>query len=106
MSQAAGLAMVSRSHPHYSVAYQCKLLKAPRSTLYYQPEPVGEEDLALTRRMDELYLKWPFYGSRRLTAELRGEGHEVNRKRVRRLMQGRRVAQAFGDAAAGLAGIL
>ena len=39
------------------------------------------------RRIDEIYLKWPFYGSRRLAAELRGEGYAVNRKHVRRLMQ-------------------
>jgi putative transposase len=39
------------------------------------------------RRIDELYLKWPFYGSRRMVAQLRGEGHDVNRKRVQRLMR-------------------
>jgi len=39
------------------------------------------------RRIDELYLKWPFYGARRLVAELRGEGFAVGRKRVRRLMR-------------------
>jgi len=87
MSQAVRLAMISRSHPHYSVAHQCKLLKVPRSTLYYKPKAACDEELALMRRIDELYLKWPFYGSRRLTAELRGEGYDVNRKRVRRLMQ-------------------
>ena len=59
----------------------------PRSTLYYKRKPANGEDLALMRRIDELYLKWPFYGSRRLVAELRGEGHSVNRKRVRRLMR-------------------
>lgn len=87
MSQAARLAMICRSHPHYSVVQQCKLLRVPRSTLYYKPKPVDDEDLALMRRIDELYMKWPFYGSRRLVAELRGEGYDVNRKRVRRLMQ-------------------
>ena len=39
------------------------------------------------RRIDELYLKWPFYGSRRMVAQLRGEDHDVNRKRVQRLMR-------------------
>jgi putative transposase len=39
------------------------------------------------RRIDELYLKWPFYGSRRMVAELRSEGFDVRRKRVRRLMR-------------------
>jgi putative transposase len=87
MSQAARLAMVCRSHPHYSVVQQCKLLRVPRSTLYYKPKAVDDEELALMRRIDEIYLKWPFYGSRRLAAELRGEGYAVNRKHVRRLMR-------------------
>jgi putative transposase len=38
------------------------------------------------RRIDEVYLKWPFYGSRRITAELSTEDQPVNRKRVQRLM--------------------
>ncbi|WP_040622664.1 IS3 family transposase, partial [Rhodovulum sp. PH10] len=44
-------------------------------------------DLALMRRLDELFTTWPFYGSRRLTATLRAEGWLVNRKRVQRLMR-------------------
>jgi putative transposase len=48
---------------------------------------VSAEDLAVMRRIDELYLAWPFYGARRMVAVLRGEGWVVNRKRVRRLMR-------------------
>jgi putative transposase len=39
------------------------------------------------RRIDELDLKWPFYGSRRMVFELNQAGHRVNRKRVQRLMR-------------------
>ena len=39
------------------------------------------------RRIDELHLKWPFYGSRRMVFELNKEGRGVNRKRVQRLMR-------------------
>jgi putative transposase len=63
------------------------LLKVARSTLYYQPVPVDPDDLALMRRMDELYTASPFYGSRRMVAVLRRDGWRVNRKRVRRLMR-------------------
>jgi len=38
------------------------------------------------RAIDEQYLSTPFYGRRRMTQWLRGEGHEVNEKRVGRLM--------------------
>jgi putative transposase len=87
MSQTARLAMVRQDHPHYSVVQQCKMLRVARSTLYYKPKAMDAAELALMRRIDEIYLKWPFYGSRRLTVELRGEGFAVSRKRVRRLMR-------------------
>jgi putative transposase len=87
MNQTTRLAMISRPHAHYSIVEQCALLKVPRSTLYYKSKPVSDDDLKLMRRMDEIFTKWPFYGSRRMVVELRGEGYDVNRKRVRRLMR-------------------
>jgi putative transposase len=87
MSRAERLKLVAHPHEHFSIIEQCALLKVPRSTLYYKPKPVSADDLALMKRIDEIYLKWPFYGSRRMVAELRGEGHDINRKRVRRLMR-------------------
>src|SRR4051812_18926822 len=87
MSPAQRLALVDREDPALSVAAQCRLLKVARSTLYYQPAPVDPDDLALMRRMDELYLASPFYRSRRMVAVLRRDGWTVNRKRVRRLMR-------------------
>lgn len=87
MSQTARLGMVSQTHPHFSIARQCVLLKVPRSTLYYKPKPVSDDDLTLMRRIDEIYMKWPFYGSRKMVEELRDERCDVNRKRVRRLMR-------------------
>ena len=87
MSRATRLTMIARPHPHFSIVEQCALLKVPRSTFYYKAQPVSADDLAVMRRIDVLYTKWPFYGSRRMVAELRGEGHGINRKRVRRLMR-------------------
>jgi putative transposase len=65
-----------------SVARQCELLALPRSSCYYRPVGESAENLALMRRLDELYLKTPFYGSRKLALVL-----GVNRKRVQRLMR-------------------
>lgn len=81
------LKMIARPHPQFSIQEQCALLKVPRSTLYYKPEPVNDEELKLMRRIDEIFTKWPFYGARRMVAELRGEGWIVNRERVTRLMR-------------------
>ena len=54
----------------------------PRSTYYYLPRPESAENLRVLRRLDELYLTRPFFGSRRMAVTL-----EVNRKRIRRLMR-------------------
>ena len=87
MNRPERLALVDHDDPVLPVVAQCRLLKVARSTLYYQPVPVSVDDLAVMRRMDELYLAYPFYGSRRMAAVLRREGWAVNRKRVRRLMR-------------------
>ena len=80
-------AMVERPGENVSVRRQCALLNLARSGVY-RPGPVtGADDLALMRRIDELHLKWPFYGSRRMVFELNQAGHGVNRKRVQRLMR-------------------
>lgn len=57
-----------------------------KSSVYYVPQSESAANLNLMKRIDELYTKWPFYGSRRITAHLNQEGHSVNRKRIQRLM--------------------
>jgi putative transposase len=87
MSVPARRAMVERPGVDLSVRRQCALLNLARSGVYRRkPEPAAG-DLALMRRIDELHLELPFYGSRRMTFELNKEGRGVNRKRVRRLMR-------------------
>ena len=79
--------MVERPGEDLSARRRCALLSVARSGVY-RPKPVaGADDLALMRRIDELHLELPFYGSRRMTFELNREGCGVNRKRVRRLMR-------------------
>src|SRR5258708_40145068 len=87
MSLGERRALVERDDPDLSVAAQCRLLNVARSTLYYQPAPVDPDDLALMRRMDELYTEWPFYWARRMVAAPRPDGVMLNRNRARRLIQ-------------------
>jgi len=61
---------------------QCELVGLARSSWYYEPAGETPANLALMRRIDRLYLRWPFYGSRRMADEL-----GCNRKRVQRLMR-------------------
>jgi putative transposase len=58
-----------------------------RATYYLVPGEESADNLALMRRIDEQYTACPFYGSRRITAWLVRQGHEVNRKRVQRLLR-------------------
>jgi putative transposase len=69
-----------------SLRHQCELLGLSRSGLYYEPCPENEENLQLMRRLDQLHMDHPVYGSRRLTVVVRREGWPVNRKRVARLL--------------------
>ena len=87
MSRSRRLAMVDRGHPKLSVVKQCRLLQLSRSSVYYRPKPAKPADTELMAGMDRQYLKTPHYGSRRMTAWLRTQGHRVNRKRVQRLMR-------------------
>jgi putative transposase len=80
-------AMIDRELLDLSVRRQCELLHVSRSGLYYEPEPTDPEELAMMRRIDELHLRYPFYGSRKLSDVLRKEGREANRKRIQRLMR-------------------
>ena len=63
-----------------SIRDQCELLGIARSTLYYEGRPETDENLALMRRLDELHLAHPTFGSRRLEALLEAEGTVVNRR--------------------------
>ncbi len=78
---------MQREDAGLSIRLQCQILSLPRSTLYYQPQGVSSEELALMRLLDEEYLKHPFFGSRKMADALCRVGHHVNRKRVQRLMR-------------------
>ncbi len=66
---------------------RCELLSIPRSTAYYETTRDSWRDDVLMRMMDEIHLRLPFYGSRRICDELADAGHTVNRKCVQRLMR-------------------
>jgi putative transposase len=70
-----------------SVRRQCELLGVSRSSVYYVPVEPEAEALELMRRIDEIHLEFPFYGSRTIARELRERGYRANRKRVQRLMR-------------------
>ena len=87
MSREERKAMIAPNLPGLSLSRQCELLSISRSSFYYTPKPESPENLALMRRIDEAFLRWPFFGSRQMARQLRREGIAAGRHRVRRLMR-------------------
>ena len=87
MSRGERKAMVRRDIPGLSLSRQCQVLSIGRSSFYYVSKGESASSLALMRRIDELFLKYPFYGSRQMVRRLRREGIRIGRHRVRRLMR-------------------
>jgi putative transposase len=75
-------ACIEPDHPRLSVRQQCELLGLNRSSWYYEAVGESAENLVLMRRIDELYLRHPSYGSRKM-AKMTG----IDRKRAQRLMR-------------------
>ena len=80
-------ALVDRQDAGLSIRRQCRLLGVARSGVYRLAAAANDNDLAVMRRLDELFTAWPFLGSRRLAQMLKEEGFAINRKRVQRLMR-------------------
>jgi len=78
--------MIDRMH-ELPVSRQCQLLDIGRSSYYYQAVPVSQADVDLMRVIDEIHLKYPFYGSRKVRDELKDRGFKLGRGHVRTLMQ-------------------
>lgn len=78
--------MINREHA-LPLSRQCRLLNLSRSSIYYKAAAVSARDLELMRLIDEMHLKWPFYGSRRIRDELKDLGHNIGRGHVRTLMR-------------------
>ncbi len=79
--------MIWRDRPGLGLSRQCEILAISRSSFYYTSKGESPTNLALMRRIDELFLKYPFYGSRQMARQLRRDGLCVGRHRVRRLMR-------------------
>lgn len=78
--------MIGALSQEYPASVVCDLLGCPRSSFYYQPK-VNPEDAALVETIERLLMRWPFYGYRRVTAQLKREGRSVGETRVRRLLR-------------------
>jgi putative transposase len=89
------VAFIERTEGELPLTMQTELLNLNRSSLYYQPRPPRAEEVQLTHRIDEVSTQSPFYGARRLAAQLQREGMGINRKTVARYMQEMGIAAIY-----------
>src|SRR5438093_6163468 len=79
--------MVEPAQPDVSLTAQADLLSLSRSSLYYRAASPSATEVAAKHRIDELYLDYPYYGARRMAAQLQREGHSIDRKTARAYMK-------------------
>ena len=87
MTREERVAFIARPEGELPLTMQTELLSLSRSSLYYQSRPPRAEEVQLKHRIDEVYTQSPFYGARRIAAQLQREGRSINRKTVARYMQ-------------------
>jgi putative transposase len=66
---------------------QAALLGISRASLYYRPAPPSPREVALRHRIDAIFTESPFYGSRKITQQLRREEWIISRKSVQTAMR-------------------
>lgn len=79
--------MIEPKHERITISRQCELIGLPRASYYYAPRGEDSYNQRMMNLIDEEFTKRPFYGVPRMTAWLRRQGHQVNPKRIRRLMR-------------------
>ena len=79
--------MLEPTSTELSLKTQAELLSISRSSLYYYPLPPSPEEVTIKHCIDEIYTRWPFYGSRRITVVLNQEEIAVSRPTVQRYMR-------------------
>lgn len=78
--------MLDKEHTSLSIREQCSLLSLCRSNVYYQSITAHDESI-LANEIHELWLEMPFYGYRRITAQLQKRSYKINHKKVLRIMR-------------------
>ena len=74
-------------HPSLSLREQCSLLDINRSSIYYKPRPIDGTTLVLLKLVDEIYTRYPFFGSRQMSNYLRLNGHNIGRSEIRSIYE-------------------
>jgi putative transposase len=89
------VALVERVAGELPLSVQADLLSLSRSGLYYQSGPPSTEEVRLKHRIDEVNPQYPFYGARKIAAQLQLDQMGINRKTVARYMREMGIAAIY-----------
>jgi putative transposase len=89
------VSLIERAERELALNMQADLLSLSRASLYYQPRLPSAAEVRLKHRIDEIYTQCPFYGSRKIAAQLQREGMGINRKTVGRYMNEMGIAAIY-----------
>jgi transposase InsO family protein len=78
--------MIGQLQDNYPISFLCRVLDCSRSSYYYQFQALGD-DQTLIDAIEQILMRWPFYGYRRVLAQLQRQGWAVGETRVRRLLK-------------------
>ncbi len=79
MSPSQRREMIDRNRNNLSLSRQCELLKISRSSIYYTPAGLDQATIDLMHEIDRVFMKYPFFGSRQITAYLAKTGFAAGR---------------------------
>lgn len=86
--------MIQQLKAEYPVRQVCTALECPLSTAYYQPRPADEE--ALIAAIEQVLLRFPTFGYRKVYQMLRRQGLSVGEHVVRRLLREMNAGRSVG----------
>jgi putative transposase len=89
------VSLIEWTERELALSLQADLLSLSRASFYYQPRPPSAEEVRLKHRIDEVYTRSPFYGARKIAAQLQREGMSINRKTVGRYMNEMGIAAIY-----------
>jgi hypothetical protein len=77
--------MIDQLQAEYPVRQLCETWDCPPSTYYYQPQAAADDDLISA--IEDMLMRYPFYGYRRIHKQLQRDGWAVGETRVRRVLK-------------------
>ena len=87
MSVTDKVKLIETDNKKLTISSQLALLQLNRSSFYYPRKGVNPKDIFYMGEIDKIYTRCPFYGSPKITRELKNLGNVVNHKKVERLMK-------------------